>query len=88
MSPTTSTAKPTLRHRLSNGFVIFTAIWSSAVMPVMPSYAKMLSPDELPTLGGDSLPLDDNKTEQLIAEYSQSAARFISDKKKLQTSLS
>ncbi|HCI95347.1 MAG TPA: hypothetical protein DHV44_03490 [Providencia sp.] len=82
MSPTTSTAKPTLRHRLSNGFVIFTAIWSSAVMPVMPSYAKMLSPDELPTLGGDSLPLDDNKTEQLIAEYSQSAARFISDKKK------
>lgn len=66
MSPTTSTAKPTLRHRLSNGFVIFTAIWSSAVMPVMPSYAKMLSPDELPTLGGDSLLLMTIKPNSLL----------------------
>lgn len=34
MNPATSTTKPTLRHKISNGFVFFTAIWSSAVMPV------------------------------------------------------
>lgn len=50
MNPATSTTKPTLRHQISNGFVLFTAIWSSAVMPVMPSYAKTLTPDDLPTL--------------------------------------
>lgn len=53
-------------------------------MPVMPSYAKMLTPDDLPTLGSDSVlsNSNDDKTEKFIAEYSQSAARFISDKKK------
>ncbi|MEY0429894.1 invasin domain 3-containing protein [Providencia rettgeri] len=84
MNPATSTTKPTLRHKISNGFVLFTAIWSSAVMPVIPSYAKMLTPDDLPTLGSDSVlsNSNDDKTEKFIAEYSQSAARFISDKKK------
>ncbi|HBC7430230.1 TPA: inverse autotransporter beta domain-containing protein [Providencia rettgeri] len=85
MNPDTSTPKLTLRHKLSNGFVLFTAIWSSAIMPVMPSYAKMLTPDDLPTLGSDSVLSNSNsndKTEKFIAEYSQSAARFISDKKK------
>ncbi|MEQ4678224.1 inverse autotransporter beta domain-containing protein [Providencia rettgeri] len=82
MNPATSTTKPTLRHQISNGFVLFTAIWSSAVMPVMPSYAKMLTPDNLPTLGSDPVLTNDDKTAQFIAEYSQSAARFISDKKK------
>ncbi|MBQ0365293.1 invasin domain 3-containing protein [Providencia rettgeri] len=84
MNPATSTTKPTLRHKISNGFVFFTAIWSSAVMPVMPSYAKMLTPDDLPTLGSDAVlsNSNDDKTEKFIAEYSQSAARFISDKKK------
>ncbi|MGG7474381.1 inverse autotransporter beta domain-containing protein [Providencia sp. R1] len=82
MNPATSTTKPTLRHQISNGFVLFTAIWSSAVMPVMPSYAKTLTPDDLPTLGSDPVLTDDDKTEKLVAEYSQSAARFISGKKK------
>ncbi|HHE8320300.1 TPA: invasin domain 3-containing protein [Providencia rettgeri] len=83
MNSATSNTKPILRHKISNGFVLFTAIWSSAVMPVMPSYAKMLTPDELPTLGSDPVLTDDGKTEKFIAEYSQSAARFISDKKKV-----
>lgn len=82
MNPATSTIKQTLRHKISNGFVLFIAIWSSAIMPVMPSYAKMLTPDDLPTLGSDPVLTNDDKTEKLIAEYSQSAARFISDKKK------
>ncbi|HBO22441.1 MAG TPA: hypothetical protein DD649_06070, partial [Providencia sp.] len=81
MNPATSTQKPTLKHKLSNGFVLFTAIWSSVIVPITPSYAKMLSPDELPTLGSDSAPTDDHKVEQFIAEYSQSAAHFIADKK-------
>ncbi|MEY0288128.1 inverse autotransporter beta domain-containing protein [Providencia rettgeri] len=82
MNSATSTIKQILRHKISNGFVLFTAIWSSAIMPVMPSYAKMLTPDDLPTLGSDPVLTNDDKTEKLIAEYSQSAARFISDKKK------
>ncbi|MEX9870090.1 invasin domain 3-containing protein [Providencia huaxiensis] len=82
MNPAMSTTKPTMRHKISNGFVLFTAIWSSAIMPVMPSYAKMLTPDDLPILGSDHLLTDDNKAEKFVAEYSQSAARFISDKKK------
>ncbi len=82
MNPATSTTKPTMRHKISNGFVLFTAIWSSAIMPVIPSYAKMLTPDDLPTLGSDPVLTDDDKTEKLVAEYSQSAARFISGKKK------
>ncbi|ENA0806843.1 invasin domain 3-containing protein [Providencia rettgeri] len=82
MNSATSTIKQTLRHKISNGFVLLTAIWSSAIMPVMPSYAKMLTPDDLPTLGSDPVLTNDDKTEKLIAEYSQSAARFISDKKK------
>lgn len=53
MNSATSTIKQTLRHKISNGFVLLTAIWSSAIMPVMPSYAKMLTPDDLPTLGSD-----------------------------------
>ena len=81
MNPATSTQKPTLKQKLSNGFVLFTAIWSSVIVPITPSYAKMLSPDELPTLGSDSAPTDDHKVEQFIAEYSQSAAHFIADKK-------
>lgn len=66
------------KQKLSNGFVIFTAIWSSAIMPIAPSYAKMLSPDELPSLGSEPLPVDNNKTERFLAEHSKKAADFIS----------
>ncbi|HGN1706767.1 TPA: invasin domain 3-containing protein [Providencia rettgeri] len=73
-----------LRQRISNSFILFTATWSSVIMPVMPSYGKMLTPDELPTLASEPILTDDNKTERFLAEQSKNAANFLSQKKKTQ----
>ena len=74
-------ASLTVKQKIANGFVIFTAIWSSAIMPVIPSYAKMLDNNDLPTLGSDNIIAEDN-TERLVAEYSKTLGTFLSQKKK------
>ncbi|MEQ5318632.1 hypothetical protein ABN239_16480 [Providencia vermicola] len=74
MNPATSTIKSTLRHKISNGFVLFTTIWSSAIILVMASHAKMLTSDDLLTLVNIPVLTDDNKVGQFITEYSQSDA--------------
>lgn len=76
-----SPASLTVKQKIANGFVIFTAIWSSAIMPVIPSYAKMLDNNDLPTLGSDNIIAEDN-TERLVAEYSKTLGTFLSQKKK------
>ncbi|WP_353244207.1 inverse autotransporter beta domain-containing protein, partial [Providencia sp.] len=76
-----SSASLTVKQKIANGFVIFTAIWSSAIMPVIPSYAKMLDNNDLPSLGSDNIIAEDN-TERLVAEYSKTLGTFLSQKKK------
>ncbi|WP_323084297.1 invasin domain 3-containing protein [Providencia alcalifaciens] len=76
MSPSSLTVK----QKLANGFVIFTAIWSSVIMPVVPAYAKMLDNKELPSLGSDQIINEDN-TERLVAEHTKTVGTFLSQKK-------
>ncbi|HHR6131152.1 TPA: inverse autotransporter beta domain-containing protein [Providencia alcalifaciens] len=70
----------TVKQKLANGFVIFTAIWSSIIMPVVPAYAKMLDNKELPSLGSDQIINEDN-TERLVAEHTKTVGTFLSQKK-------
>ncbi|QLQ97999.1 invasin domain 3-containing protein [Providencia alcalifaciens] len=75
-----SSSVSTVKQKLANGFVIFTAIWSSVIMPVIPAYAKMLDNKELPSLGSDQI-IDENNTEHLAAEYTKTVGTFLSQKK-------
>ncbi|MTC69345.1 invasin domain 3-containing protein [Providencia sp. wls1914] len=75
-----SSASLTVKKKLANGFVIFTAIWSSAIMPVIPSYAKMLDNNDLPSLASENNVTEDN-TERLVAEYSKTLGSFLSQNK-------
>ncbi|MTC22490.1 MULTISPECIES: inverse autotransporter beta domain-containing protein [unclassified Providencia] len=70
----------TVKQKLANRFVIFTAIWSSVIMPVVPAYAKMLDNKELPSLGSDQIINEDN-TERLTAEHTKTIGTFFSQKK-------
>ncbi|UBX50823.1 inverse autotransporter beta domain-containing protein [Providencia alcalifaciens] len=70
----------TVKQKLANGFVIFTAIWSSVIMPVVPAYAKMLDNKELPSLGSDQI-LNEDNTERLAAEHTKTIGTFLSQKK-------
>ncbi|HEQ1860061.1 TPA: inverse autotransporter beta domain-containing protein, partial [Providencia alcalifaciens] len=78
-----SSASLTVKQKLANGFVIFTAIWSSAIMPVIPSYAKMLDNNDLPALASEHNVTEDN-TERLVAEYSKTLGTFLSQNKNSQ----
>ncbi|WPA92617.1 invasin domain 3-containing protein [Providencia zhijiangensis] len=75
-----SSTSLTVKKKLANGFVIFTAIWSSAIMPVIPSYAKMLDNNDLPSLASENNVTEDN-TERLVAEYSKTLGSFLSQNK-------
>ncbi|WP_294104672.1 inverse autotransporter beta domain-containing protein [Providencia sp.] len=81
MGPSSST----LKLKLSNSFVLFTAIWSAAIVPAMPSYAKMLNLEDLPTLGSDAIQFEEiqpeDSTERFLAEYGQNAANFSAEEK-------
>lgn len=71
----TSTTKT---QKVSKIFMLMTAVWCSAIMPVMPSYAKMLTANELPNLNS-SLEEPENNLERSLAETSKTAATYLSE---------
>ncbi|WP_272666241.1 MULTISPECIES: inverse autotransporter beta domain-containing protein [unclassified Providencia] len=75
-----------LKPKQPNRLVLSTAIWSVAIAPIMPSYAKMLSTDDLPTLGSSATQFEgtqpEDSTEHFLAEYGQNAANFASKENK------
>ncbi|XVH59140.1 inverse autotransporter beta domain-containing protein [Providencia hangzhouensis] len=84
MAPLSSKLKPTFSNRLA----LAATIGSIAIMPAIPSYAQILSTDNLPTLGlgsdafqFDPLPSSDG-TERFLAKYGQNAANLTSEENK------
>ncbi|HBC7430231.1 TPA: inverse autotransporter beta domain-containing protein [Providencia rettgeri] len=75
-----------LKPKQPNRLVLSTAIWSVAIAQIMPSYAKMLSTDDLPTLGSSATQFEgtqpEDSTEHFLAEYGQNAANFASKENK------
>lgn len=60
----------TVKQKLANSFVIFTAIWSIRHYACCSSLCKMLDNKELPSLGSDQIINEDN-TERLTAEHTK-----------------
>ena len=82
MAPLSSKLKPTFSNRLA----LAAAIGSIAIMPAIPSYAQILSTDNLPTLGSDAFQFDplpsSDGTERFLAKYGQNAANLTSEENK------
>ncbi|MEX0423995.1 inverse autotransporter beta domain-containing protein [Providencia rettgeri] len=85
MNPPSSKLKPTL----PNSLLLSTAIWSTAIVPMVPSYAQIVHLDDLPTLGSQAIQFEgtqleaqpEDSTERFLAEYGQNAANFASEEK-------
>ncbi|HHE6470093.1 TPA: inverse autotransporter beta domain-containing protein [Providencia rettgeri] len=74
-----------LKPKLPNRLVLSTAIWSTAIVPVVPSYAQITHLNDLPTLGSHAIQFEESQpedsTERFLAEYGQNAANFASEEK-------
>ncbi|WP_272539585.1 inverse autotransporter beta domain-containing protein [Providencia sp. PROV197] len=57
------------------------AVGPLAMVPILPSYAKMLTPDELPILGSPNQMAENNDGERNLAQYSKTAATLIASQK-------
>ncbi|MCD2529502.1 MULTISPECIES: inverse autotransporter beta domain-containing protein [Providencia] len=88
MNPPSSKLKP----KLPNCLLFSTAIWSTAIVPMVPSYAQIAHLDDLPTLGSNAIQFEgpqpeaqlEDSTERFLAEYGQNAANFASEEKNTQ----
>lgn len=74
-----------LKPKLPNCLVLSTAIWSTIIVPAVPSYGQIAHLDDLPTLGSNTIQFEgrqsDDSTERFLAEYGQNAANFASEEK-------
>ncbi|EMH0062747.1 inverse autotransporter beta domain-containing protein [Providencia rettgeri] len=69
------------KDKRSHPLALFMAAWSLTIMPMLPSYAKMLEPKELPLLGSAVENPENSTMERDLAQYSKTTATLLSQQK-------
>ncbi|MBO1929278.1 hypothetical protein J4731_13765 [Providencia rettgeri] len=58
-----------LKPKLPNSLLLSTAIWSTAILPMVPSYAQIVHLDDLPTLGGQAIQFEGTQPEDSTERF-------------------
>ncbi|MBO1916228.1 hypothetical protein J4727_10780 [Providencia rettgeri] len=59
-----------MKPKLPNSLLLSTAIWSTAILPMVPSYAQIVHLDDLPTLGGQAIQFEGTNLKIVLNVFS------------------